>query len=82
MIVYSVKLVVINYKGISHKTIRSTAYEFWDVPSKVYLSLYRNCRKNMNIAKVLKGYFCTCINKKEYMSVKKKLFKPEISCGS
>lgn len=34
----------------------------------------------MNIAKVLKGYFC--INKKEYMSVKKELFKPEISCGS
>lgn len=34
----------------------------------------------MNIAKVSKGYFC--MNKKEYMSVKKGLFKPEISCGS
>lgn len=80
MIVFSVKLVVINYTGISHKTIRSTAYEFWDVPSKVYSQSLQNCRKNMNIAKVLKGYFC--INKKEYMSVKKELFKPEISCGS
>lgn len=34
----------------------------------------------MNIVKVLKGYFC--INKKEYMSVKKGLFKLEILCGS
>lgn len=45
MIVYSVKLVVIDYTGISHKTIRSTAYEFWDVPSKVYSQSLQKLQK-------------------------------------